>query len=73
MSEQIKKAELEELSLEDSFKKIEDLMSDMSDGEMSLEESFEKYKEGMELLKHCSDKIDNVEKQIKILSEADFS
>lgn len=62
---------LEELSLEEGFEKIEELMNEMSDGDISLEESFEKYKLGMELLKHCSDKIDKVEKQIQVLNAED--
>lgn len=66
------KMEIESLSLEQSFEEIENLMNEMSDGDISLENSFEKYKLGMELLKHCSEKIDNVEKQIKILNESDI-
>lgn len=60
---------ISELSLEQAFAKIEELMRDMSDGELSLEESFEKYKLGVELLKHCEGKIDKVEKDIQILGE----
>ena len=59
--------EINDLSLEQAFEKIEDLMNEMS-GDISLEESFEKYKLGMDLLKHCGDKIDNVEKRIQILN-----
>lgn len=66
------KAKIEELSLEEGFKKIEELMQEMTDGEVSLEDSFEKYKLGMEILKHCSDKIDKVEKQIEILNAEDI-
>jgi len=62
---------IDELSLEEGFDKIEEIMNEMSDEDVSLEESFEKYKLGMELLKHCSDKIDAVEKQIQILSVED--
>lgn len=63
---------IEDLSLEEGFEKIEEIMNEMSDADVSLEESFEKYKLGMELLKHCSDKIDKVEKQIQILTEKDI-
>lgn len=71
MSEQLTKEQINDFSLEESFEKIEELMEQMSDPDVSLEESFDKYKLGMDLLKHCSEKIDNVEKQIKILSEND--
>lgn len=66
------KPDIESLSLEEGFAKIEELMNEMSDADVSLEESFEKYKLGMELLKHCSEKIDRVEKEIQILSEKDI-
>lgn len=64
---------IDELSLEQSFKEIEKLMSEMSGSDISLEESFEKYKAGMDLLKHCGEKIDRVEKQIQILNENDIA
>lgn len=47
-------------------------MNEMSANDVSLEESFEKYKLGMDLLKHCGDKIDKVEKQIQILNANDI-
>ncbi|MDO4188934.1 MAG: exodeoxyribonuclease VII small subunit [Lachnospiraceae bacterium] len=65
------KLNIEELSLEEGFEKIEEIMNEMSDSDISLEESFEKYKLSMEILKHCSDKIDTVEKQIQILGVED--
>lgn len=64
--------EIKDLTLEEAFDEIENLMDEMSDNEVSLEESFEKYKLGMELLKHCSDSIEKVETQIKILNEKDI-
>lgn len=63
----------DELTLEEGFEKIEELIGNMSDGDITLEESFEKYKLGMEILKACSDKIDKVEKQIEILNAEDIS
>lgn len=69
MSEEIK--DIKDLSLEEGFAKIEELMDEMADSEVTLEESFEKYKLGMQLLKHCNEKIDRVEKQIQILSDGD--
>ena len=65
--------EIENLSLEESFAKIEELMNEMSEGDVSLTESFEKYKLGMELLAHCNEQIDGVEKQIQILSASDLT
>lgn len=59
---------IDELSLEQAFLKIDELMNEMSDEDIPLEKSFELYKEGMDLLNHCNNKIDKVEKQIKELS-----
>lgn len=60
---------IQELSIEEAFIKINELMEEMADADVSLEESFEKYKLGMELLKHAGDQIDRVEKQIQVLNE----
>ena len=64
---------IEDLTLEEDFEKIDELIATMADGDISLEESFDKYKLGMEILKVCSDKIDKVEKQIEILNVEDIS
>ena len=64
---------IEDLTLEEGFEKIDELIETMADGDISLEESFDKYNLGMEILKVCSDKIDKVEKQIEILNAEDIS
>lgn len=58
---------IDELSLEQAFEKIDEIMGEMSKSDIPLEESFELYKKGMELLNHCNVKIDKVEKQVKEL------
>ena len=67
------KINIEDLTLEEGFEKIDELIETMADGDISLEESFDKYKLGMEILKVCSDKIDKVEKQIEILNAEGIS
>ena len=67
------KEKIEDLTLEEGFEKIDELIETMADGDISLEESFDKYKLGMEILKVCSDKIDKVEKQIEILNAEDIN
>lgn len=62
------KTVIEALSLEEAFEEINNVMQEMSDEDVPLEKSFELYKKGMELLNHCSKKIDKVEKEIEILS-----
>ncbi|MCR5119207.1 MAG: exodeoxyribonuclease VII small subunit [Lachnospiraceae bacterium] len=64
-------AEKEEkkLSLEENFKKLEDMIKKMEDDELPLEESFKLYSEGMTILKSCNDEIDRVEKQVLSLND----
>lgn len=60
--------EIEGLSLEDTFSKIDEVMDKLASSDVPLEESFGLYKNGMELLAHCSKVIDGVEKQVRVLS-----
>ena len=53
-----------ERSLEELFDLLDQKIVQMENSEISLEESFRVYKEGMELLKDCSDRIDTVEKKM---------
>ncbi len=65
-----KKAEPEqekELSIEETFVRLEEVLKKLEEGECSLEDSFRYYEEGMKLVKSCHDKIDRVEKQIQVL------
>ena len=61
--------EKKEKTLEESFLELERLIEEMESREISLEDSFTKYKEGMELIKICSQKIDRVEKQMLVINE----
>ena len=64
-----KKTEKEELTLEEGFQKLDELLERLEDREIFLEESFQAYKQGMELLKYCSGKIDTVEKKMLQMNE----
>ena len=64
----------EELTLEDSFEKLEELLAVLEDRETTLENAFQTYKEGMELLKSCNEKLDTVEKKMQMINEeGDYS
>lgn len=60
--------EKEELTLEESFARLDGMMERLEDRELPLEEAFRLYQQGMELLKLCNDKIDTVEKKILIMN-----
>jgi exodeoxyribonuclease VII small subunit len=58
-----------ELTIEQTFDKLEDTIAKLQQEDVSLEDSFKLYKEGMKLIKSCNDKIDRVEKQVLKLNE----
>ena len=56
-------------TIEEVFQDLDNLAVKLEDSETSLEDSFRFYKEGMELLKYCSDKLDTVEKKMLQMDE----
>ena len=63
--------EKQEFSLEESFVQIEDVIAHLETEEITLEESFREYNRGMQLLRHCNDAIDRVEKKILVLEDSE--
>ena len=59
----------ENLTLEETFAGLEEVIQKMERGDVSLEETFKLYHKGMDMLKSCNDKIDKIEKQMLILDE----
>lgn len=59
----------EEKTLEEAFEQLDELAGRLEDRNTSLEESFRLYKQGMELLKYCSGKLDTVEKKMLQMDE----
>ena len=60
----------QELSLEEAFGQIEDVIAHLETEEITLEESFREYNRGMQLLRHCNDAIDRVEKKVLQINES---
>ncbi len=67
MSDKIVKPEEE--SLEELFTQLESVIHRMEGEDISLEDSFQLYHKGMNTLKKCSERIDEVEKKMLILDE----
>ena len=59
----------EEKPLEEMFTELDLLAGKLEDRETSLEDSFRLYRQGLELLKLCSEKLDTVEKKMLQLNE----
>lgn len=68
MKTEKEKKELEELSIEEIFGRLDGIIEKLEDGSVSLEDSFAYYENGMKLVKACSEKLDRVEKRILVLN-----
>ena len=60
-----------ELTLDETFERLEEAIGKLEQEDISLEESFQIYKEGMKLIQSCNEKIDKVEKEVLKLNEND--
>ena len=59
-----------EITLEEAFDQLEQIIGQLEDEEITLDQSFMIYKEGMELLKYCNGTLDTVEKQVLKINES---
>src|SRR3984885_7575760 len=55
---------------EDLLARLEQIVSDMENGEMPLEKLLSHYEEGMRLVKACGDRLTDAEQKVEILSRA---
>lgn len=67
--EEMKQEKDQELSLEEAFAQIEEVIAHLETEEITLEQSFQEYNRGMQLLKHCNETIDQVEKKVLQINE----
>ncbi len=58
-----------QLTLEESFEKLDETLAALEGRNITLEKSFELYQQGMELVKNCNDQIDRVEKKMQVINE----
>ena len=59
----------QDFTIEEGFGKLESIIQKMESEEISLEDSFELYNQGLDIMKMCSQKIDTVEKKIKLIED----
>lgn len=59
----------EQLSIEESFERLQQIITQMGSEDITLEESFARYEEGVKLVKNCSAQLDEVEKKVMKLKE----
>lgn len=56
-------------SFEEALERLESIVRRLESGDVPLEEAIELFQEGMELARHCSGKLDAVERRIEMLLE----
>ena len=61
----------EELTLEEAFKQLDELIEKMQVSDIPLEDAFALYKKGISLVEFCNKKIEKVECDIKLVGEAE--
>ncbi len=61
--------DFDSLSVEEGFKILEDTVHRLSGEDISLEESFKEFEKGMKVLKAVNDRIDRVEKKVRVITE----
>ena len=62
--------EYEKLSFEEAMKELEAVVAKLDAGEGTLDESIDLLQKGMKLSKLCGRRLDEIEKRIKILTDA---
>ena len=60
--------EKKEMTIEESFAALDDMVKKLESDKISLEESFRLYEEGMKLVKDVSGRIELVEKKMQIIT-----
>jgi len=58
-----------EKTLEDFFRDLDEVIRILENRETTLEDSFRAYEQGVNYLKECNEKIDQVEKKMLIINE----
>lgn len=55
------------ITFEKSLKQLEQIVKELESGNLPLEKAMKKFEEGVNLSKHCSEKLDETEKKISVL------
>jgi exodeoxyribonuclease VII small subunit len=63
--------EVKSLAFEAALQKLEDVVRTLEAGESPLEESLAQYEQGVQLLRHCYDKLRQAEQRVRIMVNED--
>ncbi len=56
-----------EQKFEQALERLEKIVKEMEEGNLSLEDMMSHFEEGSKLVKHCTDKLNEVERRIEVL------
>ena len=59
----------ENMSIEETFAKLEETITQLEKEDISLEDSLKAYEQGMEYIKSCNEAIDKAEKKVMVIME----
>jgi len=65
------KEELQEVSFEEAMERLEDIVSQLENGDVPLEKAIDLFQEGMKMSQLCGAKLEQVEKKIEVLIESE--
>jgi exodeoxyribonuclease VII small subunit len=65
------KAKQEELTFEAGLKRLEEVLDSLEHGDLALEEAMRAFEEGVQLVRFCHKKLDEVEKRVELLLKDD--
>lgn len=58
-----------ELTIEEAFVRLDELVLELEKPDNSLEASFKAFEQGMQLVRYCKESIDKVEKKVLVLGQ----
>jgi exodeoxyribonuclease VII small subunit len=61
----------DDLTFEESFEELDQIVRDLEDGNLGLEESLSRYERGVGLLKRCHARLRQAEQRIQLLTGVD--
>ena len=61
-------SEPEKPTFEQALAELEKIVADLEQGKIPLEDSIDKYEQGMKMIKHCRDVLEQAEKRIETIA-----
>ena len=71
MSTKTSKSDDEQLNFEEAMAELDDLVSQMEDGDLSLDDSLKAFERGVMLTRQCQQALSQAELRVKTLTDAD--